>query len=289
MAAVSFRTPRNELFTIGGGELCIIAGPCVIESRDHLLRHAEQVVEICRRVQVPVIFKSSFDKANRTSSGGYRGLGQEAGLAVLQEVRAQFGVPVITDVHLPDQVRIVAEVVDVLQIPAFLCRQTDLLVAAGETGKPVMVKKGQFLAPQDMKFVAEKIVSTGNKNVLLCERGTCFGYRELVVDFRSFAVMRELGFPVVFDATHSVQVMGGSGGSSSGNREYVPLLARAAVSAGVDAVFLEVHEQPDKAPSDGPNMLPITQLEALLKNLKQIHAIAVSSGAVAPVCKATSD
>ncbi len=247
--------------------LTLICGPCVIESRDHALRTAERLLEINSSRGFRLVYKSSYDKANRTSAKSFRGPGIDEGLKILNEVRNVHGLPVITDVHSPEEARAAGEVVDIVQIPAFLCRQTTLLLAAGETGKAVMVKKGQFLHPSDMQFAAEKILSTGNEKVLLCERGSCFGYRELIVDFRGLEMMRGLGYPVVFDATHSVQVMGGAGGSSSGNRDMVPSLARAAVAVGIDALFLECHEDPDSAPSDGPNMIPLDQLAPLLEDL----------------------
>lgn len=254
----------------GAAPLALIAGPCVIESRDHILRMAEKVKVAAETAGLPLIFKSSFDKANRTSAAGYRGGGMEEGLKILSEVRSTFKLPVVTDIHLPDQAGIVAENVDLLQIPAFLCRQTDLLEAAGRTGKPVMVKKGQFLHPSDMQYAAQKIAAAGSSTVIFCERGTSFGYRELIVDFKSLKIMGDLGVPVVFDATHSVQSLGGAGGSSGGSREYVPLLARAAVAVGVGAVFIETHDNPDRAPSDGPNMVPIGELAALLGSLSKI-------------------
>lgn len=258
-----------EHLSIGGGSpLALIAGPCVIESAEHLLMMAEAICAVTRDLGIPLIFKSSFEKANRTSVHSFRGLGREAGLSALAAVKDRLGIPVLTDVHTESDVEAAAAVVDVLQIPAFLCRQTSLLEAAGATGRCVLIKKGQFLAPEDMRFAAEKVSGVGKgSEVLLCERGACFGYRELIVDFRGLAVMRESGWPVVFDATHSVQIMGGAGGTSSGNRRYVPLLARAAVAAGVDAVFLEVHDNPDAAPSDGPNMLPLTALRDVLEDL----------------------
>ncbi len=252
----------------GGAPLALIAGPCVIESPEHLMKMAEAISSITRDLGIQLIFKSSFEKANRTSGRSFRGLGRDAGLAALAAVRNKLGLPVLTDIHTEDDARAAAEIVDVLQIPAFLCRQSSLLEAAGATGKTVLIKKGQFLAPEDMRFAAEKVVAAGtDSQVLLCERGACFGYRELIVDFRGLAVMRESGWPVVFDATHSVQIMGGAGGVSGGNRRFVPLLARAAVAVGVDALFLEVHDNPDVAPSDGPNMLPIEALKPLLEDL----------------------
>lgn len=245
----------------------LLCGPCVVESEEHLLRHASRIREIAAATGWPLVFKSSYDKANRTSLDSFRGIGMERALSALSQVRNQLGVPVVTDVHDEHEVELVAKHVDMLQIPAFLCRQTNLIVAAAETGLPLLVKKGQFLAPQDMEFALQKAASTGNRSVVFCERGTCFGYRELIVDYRGLEVMRNLG-PVVFDATHSVQVMGGAGGSSSGNRRYVALLARAAVAVGVDGIFLECHEDPDRAPSDGPNMLPLAELEPLLSDLR---------------------
>jgi 2-dehydro-3-deoxyphosphooctonate aldolase (KDO 8-P synthase) len=252
---------------VGGERLPVISGPCAIESRDSVLFHARALKEIAERAGVSLIFKSSYDKANRTSLSSFRGVGLEEGLRILSEVRSEFGLPVITDVHSAEEVKTVAPVVDLLQIPAFLCRQTDLLVAAGQAGKPVMIKKGQFMHPEDMRFAAQKV---GGDSVLLCERGTCFGYRELVVDFRSFSWMREVA-PVIFDATHSVQSMGGASGRSSGDRRFVRGLARAAVAYGVDGVFLESHESPDSAPSDGPNMIPLGELESLLNELVRLH------------------
>ena len=255
----------------GGGALGIICGPCVIESREHAIEHADAISQIAKKLALPIIFKSSYDKANRTSAAGFRGVGIESGLAILSEIRTKFSIPVLTDVHSPEDAKRAGAVVDVLQIPAFLCRQTDLLIAAGETGKAVNIKKGQFLHPDDMRFAAEKVRSTGNGNVLLCERGSCFGYRELVVDYRGLVTMRESRCPVIFDATHSVQRMGGAGGSSGGDRRFVAPLARAAVAVGVDGVFLEAHRDPDRAPSDGPNMVAISDLSSLLESLVAIH------------------
>lgn len=254
-----------------GQKLLLIAGPCQIESRDHCLSIAEFLRKETAQFPVSLVFKSSFDKANRTSVKGARGIGMEKGLRVLEDVRKAIGAPVLTDVHTEEQAKTVGEVVDVLQIPAFLCRQTDLLLAAGATGKAVHVKKGQFLHPADMQFVAEKIASTGNTKVLLCERGTTFGYRDLILDPRNLIIMRQTGYPVVFDATHSVQQLGGSGGSSGGSRAFVQALARAAVATGVDGVFVECHNDPDKAPSDGPCMLPLEQVSQLLRTLCRIR------------------
>jgi len=254
--------------------LTIIAGPCAIESRAHALETAQALKEIGGRVGVRVIYKSSFDKANRTSANSARGIGMELGLPILADVRAVTGLPVLTDVHDAAQCRMVAETVDVLQIPAFLCRQTDLLLAAGETGKPVNIKKGQFLAPWDMNNVVEKIASTGNDQILQCERGASFGYNTLVSDMRALPILAANGYPVVFDATHSVQQPGGQGTSSGGQREFVAVLARAAVAVGVAAVFIETHQDPDRAPSDGPNMVPLRQLPALLEDLVAFDRIA---------------
>lgn len=244
--------------------LLLISGPCQIESLDHALMVAEKLKEICNGRDVQLVYKSSYDKANRTSLGSKRGPGIEEGLKVLQQVKEQFELPVLTDVHHPEEVPLVAEVADIIQIPAFLCRQTDLLVAAGKSGKTINLKKGQFLHPADMQHCAEKITSQGNSQVLLCERGTCFGYRDLMVDVRGLAIMKGLGYSVVFDATHSVQSMGGAGGSSGGSREFIEPLTRAAVAAGVDGLFIETHEEPERAPSDGASMLPIDSLSGLL-------------------------
>ncbi len=245
----------------------LIAGPCQIESRAHALDVAGELRAISARTGVPVIYKSSYDKANRTSASAARGIGMAAGLAILAEVRETTGLPVLTDVHGPEQCAPAAEAVDVLQIPAFLCRQTDLLLAAGETGRAINVKKGQFLAPWDMTNVASKIAGTGNRNILLCERGVSFGYNTLISDMRSLPIMARTGYPVVFDATHSVQQPGGQGTSSGGQREFAPVLARAALAVGCAAVFIETHPDPDRAPSDGPNMIPLRQMEALVHRL----------------------
>jgi len=252
----------------------LIVGPCQIESRDHALMMAEGIAKAAESAGVPWIYKSSYDKANRSSISAQRGIGMEEGLSILAEVGKTFGVPTLTDVHLPDHCAPAAEAVDVLQIPAFLCRQTDLLLAAGETGKAINVKKGQFLAPWDMANVATKIASTGNENIMLCERGTSFGYNTLVSDFRALPQMAETGYPVVFDATHSVQQPGGKGTSTGGDRTMVPPLARAAVAVGCAALFIETHQDPDNAPSDGPNMVPLNELEALLTRLRAVEAAA---------------
>ncbi len=251
----------------------LLAGPCQLESLDHARMLAEQIAAACEPQGIQWIFKGSYDKANRSSLEGKRGLGMEEGLKILQTVGQEFGVPVLTDVHGPEQCAPVAEAVDVLQIPAFLCRQTDLLLAAGETGAAINVKKGQFLAPHDMGNVADKIASTGNTRIMLCERGTSFGYNMLVSDFRALPIMAETGYPVVMDATHSVQMPGGMGKSSGGKREYVEPLARAALAVGCAAVFMEVHDDPDNAPSDGPNMVPISDLARILKGLKAIDQL----------------
>jgi 2-dehydro-3-deoxyphosphooctonate aldolase (KDO 8-P synthase) len=254
--------------------LTVIAGPCQLESETHAQMIAGQMKEACDAVGAQFVFKASYDKANRTSLGGKRGLGIDEGLAVLQSVGKSIGVPVLTDVHTEAQCAIAAEAVDILQIPAFLCRQTDMLLAAGNTGKVVNVKKGQFLAPWDMPNVVAKIESTGNKRILLTERGTSFGYNTLVADMRSLPQMAQTGYPVVMDATHSVQQPGGQGGSSGGQREFAPVMARAAVSIGVGAVFIETHEDPDNAPSDGPNMIYLDQMPALVASLMKFDALA---------------
>jgi len=260
---------------IGGGRpFVFIGGPCVIESRDHVLRHATRLRAITERVGVPFVFKASFDKANRTSLTAYRGPGLDEGLEILAAVRREVGVPVLTDVHERTQVDAVAAVVDVLQTPAFLCRQTDFLLAVAASGKPVNVKKGQFLAPWDMGPVLEKVASTGNQQLMVTERGFAFGYNNLVADMRSLPVMARFGYPVIYDAGHSVQLPGGQGSASGGQREFIRTLARAAVAAGVDGIFLEVHEDPDHALSDGPNSYRLDELEALLRELTRIDAIA---------------
>lgn len=258
--------------------LALIAGPCQIESRQHAHEMAAALVEITGRLGMGLIYKSSFDKANRTSVAAQRGAGIVDGLDILADIRQTFGCPVLTDVHEREQCAIAAQAVDVLQIPAFLCRQTDLLVAAGETGKPVNVKKGQFLAPWDMKNVVAKIAATGNPHAMVCERGASFGYNTLISDMRGLPVLAETGQPVVFDATHSVQQPGGQGATSGGQRQFVPTLARAAIAVGVAAVFIETHQDPDRAPSDGPNMVPIGKLEALLADLQAFDRLAKARG-----------
>jgi 2-dehydro-3-deoxyphosphooctonate aldolase (KDO 8-P synthase) len=247
--------------------LVLIAGPCALESRAHALEVSAALVEITRKLGIPLIYKTSFDKANRTSLTGARGVGFDNGLPILAEIRDTRGIPVLTDVHLPEQCAPTAEAVDVLQIPAYLCRQTDLLVAAAKTGAAINIKKGQFLAPWDMQHVAAKVAESGNQRVLLCERGASFGYNTLISDMRSLPVLAETGYPVVFDATHSVQQPGGQGGRSGGERRHVETLARAAVAVGVAAVFMETHEDPDRAPSDGPNMVPLRAMPDLLEIL----------------------
>ncbi len=266
--------PRGGAIEIANDKkLTILAGPCQLESRAHALEMSAALAELAAKYQIGMIYKTSFDKANRSSIGTQRGLGLDASLPILAEVREKTGLPVVTDIHEREQCKRVAEVVDVLQIPAFLSRQTDLLLAAGETGKVINVKKGQFLAPWDMKNVAAKVASTGNENIMLCERGVSFGYNTLVSDMRSLPIMAETGYPIVFDATHSVQQPGGQGTSSGGDRRFVPYLAKAAVAVGVAAVFLEVHEDPDHAPSDGPNMIALKDFPALLESLLAYDAL----------------
>lgn len=256
------------------GPLSVIAGPCAIEGRQQTLEAAAALKEIFLQAGVPLIFKSSFDKANRSSGASYRGVGMTEGLSILAEVRERYEVPVITDIHSPEQAIPVAEAVDMLQIPAFLCRQTDLLLAAAATGKPVNIKKGQFLSPWEMRHVLAKARSTGNERICLCERGSSFGYNNLVVDMRGLEIMKTTGHPVIFDATHSVQLPGAGDGKSGGQREFVAPLARAAVAVGVAGLFLETHPDPDVAPCDGPNMLPFTALPSLLATLKDLDRIA---------------
>ncbi len=267
-------SPNGALEIANDKPLTLIAGPCQLESRAHALEMSAALKELADNLGIGVIYKTSFDKANRTSSSAQRGLGLKASLPIFAEIRETTGLPVLTDVHTDAQCAAAAEAVDVLQIPAYLCRQTDLLLAAAATGKVVNVKKGQFLAPWDMKNVVEKITGAGNPNVMLTERGASFGYNTLVSDMRSIPELKATGAPVVFDATHSVQQPGGKGASSGGQREYVPVLARAAVAVGVAAVFLETHEDPDNAPSDGPNMVPIGEMEGLIRTLMEFDALA---------------
>ncbi|MBF0852074.1 3-deoxy-8-phosphooctulonate synthase [Gluconobacter sp. R75690] len=254
----------------------LIAGPCQIESREHATEMADSISSLCRELGIGLIYKSSFDKANRSSVNAARGVGMDAGLDILASIRERFGVPVLTDVHTAEQCAPAAQAVDVLQIPAFLCRQTDLLLAAGKTGRAINIKKGQFLAPWDMANVAAKIASTGNERIMLCDRGTSFGYNTLVSDMRGLPIMAQTGYPVVFDATHSVQQPGGLGASTGGQREFVEPLARAALSIGVAAVFIETHQDPDHAPSDGPTMVPLSEMRGLLMRLKAFDALAKS-------------
>ena len=256
------------------GRISLIAGPCQMESRDHAYQIAGALQEICGKLGIDLVYKSSFDKANRTSLSGQRGIGLDKAMEVFADLKKDFGFPVITDIHTEEQCAIVAQTVDVLQIPAFLCRQTDLLIAAARTGRVINVKKGQFLAPWDMKNVLNKLNASGNPNVLLCERGASFGYNTLVSDMRSLPIMAAMGAPVIFDATHSVQQPGGQGGSSGGQREFVATLARAAVAVGVAGLFIETHEDPDHAPSDGPNMVHLKDMPALLEKLLAFDAVA---------------
>src|SRR5579862_1229165 len=280
MRRILMAAKPNSIVTIGkvrfGNKLplALIAGPCALESRAHALEMAAALKEITARLNIGFVYKTSFDKANRTSAASARGLGLDGALAIFAELREKLGVPVLTDVHEPEQCAPVAAVVDILQIPAFLCRQTDLLVAAAKTGRAVNVKKGQFLAPWDMANVVQKITGAGNPNVLVTERGVSFGYNTLVSDMRALPELAKTGAPVIFDATHSVQQPGGQGTASGGERDYVPVLARAAVAVGVAGIFIETHENPDRAPSDGPNMIPLKQMEPLLKQLMQFDALA---------------
>jgi len=270
-------------FTIGGGNpLAFLAGPCVIESASHALELATALSEIAARCGVPVIFKASFDKANRTSRASFRGPGLESGLQTLADVKARTGLPILTDIHEASQAAPAAEIADVLQIPAFLSRQTDLLVAAARTGAVVNIKKGQFLAPNDMRHAIAKVTGEGNRSVLVTERGVSFGYNNLVVDMRSFPMLRELGFPVVFDVTHSLQLPGGGDGVTGGLAEYIEPMASAGVAAGVDAVFMEVHEEPSRAKSDAANALRLEHLEPLIRKLKRLHAIAQETAVAVP-------
>lgn len=275
----------NRIVRAGGvsfsnsAPIAVFAGPCQMESRAHALEMASALSEIAERLGLGLVFKSSFDKANRTSLSGRRGLGLEAALPVFAEVREKLKLPVVTDVHEPAQCAVLAEVVDVLQIPAFLCRQTDLLVAAAKTGKVVKIKKGQFLAPWDMNNVVAKVIESGNQNVMVTERGASFGYNTLVSDMRSLPIMAETGCPVIFDATHSVQQPGGQGTSSGGDRRFVPVLARAAVAVGVAGLFIETHQDPDNAPSDGPNMVPLSEFEGLMRDLMEIDHVTKAQAA----------
>ena len=266
----NFKVKCNNFEIANNKKFTLIAGPCQLESEDHAIKISSELKKITDDLKINFIYKTSFDKANRTSLNGKRGIGLEKSLPIFDKIRNQIGVPVLTDVHSPEQCSLVSKHVDVLQIPAFLCRQTDLLIAAAKTGKIINVKKGQFLAPWDMKNVIKKIEDSGNKNILITERGASFGYNTLVSDMRSIPIMSNFGFPIVFDATHSVQQPGGMGEKSGGQREFVPHLARAAIAVGVGAIFIETHEDPNNAPSDGPNMVPLSELKSLLKKLNEI-------------------
>jgi 2-dehydro-3-deoxyphosphooctonate aldolase (KDO 8-P synthase) len=271
-------SPQTKSFqvgsaTFGDGRLTIIAGPCVIESEEHAMMMARECAQRARNAGLDFVFKSSFDKANRSSIKSFRGIGMEAGLEILKHIKTELGVPVVTDIHDPAQVDVVAEVADILQIPAFLCRQTDLILAAARSGRAVNIKKGQFLAPEDARNIVEKAQAAGCEKLMLTERGVSFGYNNLVVDMRSFPIMSEFGVPIVFDVTHSLQLPGGLGSATGGLSQYIEPLARAGVACGVDAVFMEVHDAPERAPSDGPNMLPLARMGPLLESLRDIHAL----------------
>jgi 2-dehydro-3-deoxyphosphooctonate aldolase (KDO 8-P synthase) len=263
----------TDTITVGNSEIFLIAGPCVIESEDLVMEVAGKMKEITEKQGIKYVFKASFDKANRTSINSFRGPGLEKGLEILSRVKSKYNLPIATDIHEPWQCKEASKVIDILQIPAFLCRQTDLLIAAAETGKAVNIKKGQFLAPWDMKNVIKKFEEVGNPNIMLCERGTTFGYNNLVVDMRALLEMRKLGYPIVFDATHSVQIPGGQGETTGGNREYVYPLMRSAAAIGIDGIFAEVHPDPDNAMSDGPNMLRLDKIEDVLKSVKKFDDI----------------
>jgi len=277
-STISLQTPTGSHWKIGNDQpLTILAGPCAMENRDHAMMTAERLKNVAERLGLNIVYKTSYDKANRTSIHSPRGVGLHEALPVFDEIKREIGLPCLTDIHTVEQAKLVGEVVDVLQIPAFLCRQTDLLVAAAETKRIINVKKGQFLAPWDMQNVLNKIVEAGNPNVMACERGASFGYNTLVTDFRSLPIMKSFGGPVVFDATHSVQQPGGQGGTSGGQREFVPPLARAAASIGVAAIFMETHPDPDNAPSDGPNMIPMDKFEKLLIDIKRFDDLSKAS------------
>ena len=266
----------NNIVISNDKPLILIAGPCQMESRNHAMEMAEALTYIAKELDIALVFKTSFDKANRTSISGKRGVGMKAAIPVFEEIKETFGIPVITDVHLPEQCDIISKVVDILQIPAFLCRQTDLLIAAAKTGKIVNVKKGQFLAPWDMKNVAKKICDSGSENIMLTERGACFGYNSLITDIRGLAIMKETGYPIIFDATHSVMQPGGLGTSSGGERRFVSVLAKAAVTVGIAGVFMETHQDPDNAPSDGPSMVHLKDMPKLVSDLIQFDKLAKS-------------
>jgi len=273
-ALISLMTPKGGVYEIGNDKpLTVLAGPCAMESRDHALMTAERLKGISEQTGLNIVYKSSYDKANRTSIHSARGIGLSQALPIFDDIRTQLNMPCVTDIHTAEQAKEVGQVVDMLQIPAFLCRQTDLLVAAAKTGKVLNIKKGQFLAPWDMENVINKVVEAGNPNVMACERGASFGYNTLVTDFRSLPIMKSFGCPVVFDATHSVQQPGGQGGTSGGQREFVPVLARAAASIGVAAIFMETHPDPANAPSDGPNMVPMVEFENLLNDIKRFDEL----------------
>lgn len=266
-------TLKLKNFEIGGDKLTILAGPCAIESIDVMRKTAEGLKNVCEKLGINYVFKSSYDKANRSSITSYRGLGMEKGLEMLAQIKKEFDLPIVTDIHTPDQAEIAAEVADILQIPAFLCRQTDLLIAAAKTGKIVNIKKGQFLAPQQMKSLVKKVEDSGNKQIMLTDRGVTFGYNNLVSDFRAIPIMKEFGYPVVFDATHSVQMPGSNGDSTGGDRRFVPILANCAMSAGADVLFFEIHPDPDNALCDGPNMLYLKDAENVFAKCKSIFEI----------------
>ena len=266
-------TLKLKNFEIGGDKLTILAGPCAIESLDVMRKTAESLKTVCEKLDINYVFKSSYDKANRSSINSYRGLGMEKGLEMLSQIKKEFDLPIVTDIHTPDQAEVAAEVADILQIPAFLCRQTDLLVAAAKTGKIVNIKKGQFLAPQQMKSLVKKVEDSGNKQIMLTDRGVSFGYNNLVSDFRAIPIMKEFGYPVVFDATHSVQMPGSNGDSTGGDRRFVPVLANCAMAAGANVLFFEVHPNPDEALCDGPNMLFLKDAEDVFSKCKAIFEI----------------
>jgi 2-dehydro-3-deoxyphosphooctonate aldolase (KDO 8-P synthase) len=270
---MNFKTTFNEISMGTGSDLVLFAGPCVIEDHDTTLSIARFLKDMTDALGIQFVFKASYDKANRTSLQSYRGPGMLEGLKILSSIKNELSIPILSDVHSQSEVASAAQVLDIIQIPAFLCRQTDLILEVARTGKPVNIKKGQFLSPWDMSRVAEKITSTGNRQILLTERGSMFGYSNLVVDFRSIKIMQDTGFPVIFDATHSVQLPGGAGNSSGGQREFAPLLAKAAVAAGADGIFIEVHPDPDRARCDGPNSLPLTNLHDLISRLKAIRRL----------------
>lgn len=273
MRGMNMKRIKLNNFEIGGDKLTILAGPCAIESQEILNKTAEKLKEITTKLDINFVFKSSFDKANRSSINSFRGPGLEKGLTMLEKVKKEFDIPIVTDIHTPDQASVTAEVADILQIPAFLCRQTDLLVAAAKTGKIVNIKKGQFLAPEQMGPLIKKVEDSGNNNILVTDRGTSFGYNNLVVDFRGIPIMQSFGYPVVFDATHSVQLPGANGCSSGGDRRFVPVLAKAAMAAGANVLFFEIHPDPDKALCDGPNMVALDKAEELFKTCKDIFEL----------------